>query len=83
MRTKVLTLTRLHGSVIRHSATNDDLVPLYKEWVMARLPTGERLGMPISLPLEEAFKALDESPQGTKNGDAVGPWHLRDAGGGN
>jgi glutamate/aspartate transport system substrate-binding protein len=32
---------------------------------MARLPTGERLGVPISLQLEEAFKALDDSPQGT------------------
>ena len=49
----------------RKLATNHDLVPLYKKWFMARLPTGERLGVPISLQLEEAFKALDDSPQGT------------------
>jgi ABC-type amino acid transport substrate-binding protein len=49
----------------RKLATNHDLVPLYQKWFMARLPTGERLGVPISLQLEEAFKALDDSPQGT------------------
>jgi len=49
----------------RKLATNHDLVPLYNKWFMARLPTGERLGVPISLQLEEAFKALDDSPQGT------------------
>ena len=49
----------------RKLATNHDLLPLYQKWFMARLPTGERLGVPISLQLEEAFKALDDSPQGT------------------
>lgn len=49
----------------RKLATNHDLLPLYKKWFMARLPTGERLGVPISLQLEEAFKALDDSSQGT------------------
>ncbi len=49
----------------RKLATNHDLVPLYKKWFMARLPTGERLDVPISLQLEEAFKALDNSSQGT------------------
>ena len=49
----------------RKLATNHDLVPLYNKWFMARLPTGERLGVPISLQLEEAFKTLDDSPQGT------------------
>jgi glutamate/aspartate transport system substrate-binding protein len=49
----------------RKLATNHDLVPLYQKWFMARLPTGERLGVPISLQLEEAFKALDDSSQGT------------------
>ena len=49
----------------RKLATNHDLVPLYKKWFMARLPTGERLDVPISLQLEEAFKALDDSSQGT------------------
>jgi len=49
----------------RKLATNHDLVPLYNKWFMARLLTGERLGVPISLQLEEAFKTLDVSPQGT------------------
>jgi glutamate/aspartate transport system substrate-binding protein len=49
----------------RKLATNHDLVPLYQKWFMARLPTGERLGVPISPQLEEAFKVLDDSSQGT------------------
>jgi glutamate/aspartate transport system substrate-binding protein len=48
----------------RKLATNHDLVPLYKKWFLARLPTGERMDVPMSLQLEEAFKALDDS-QGT------------------
>src|SRR6201997_539103 len=40
---------------------NHDLVPLYNKWFTARLPTGERLNVPISLQLEEAFKAMDDS----------------------
>jgi glutamate/aspartate transport system substrate-binding protein len=49
----------------RKLATNHDLVPLYQKWFMARLPTGERLGVAISPQLEEAFKVLDDSSQGT------------------
>jgi glutamate/aspartate transport system substrate-binding protein len=45
----------------RKLATNHDLLPLYNKWFMARLPTGERLGIPISPQLEESFKVLDES----------------------
>src|SRR5262249_35918437 len=37
----------------RKLATNHDLVPLYKKWFLARLPTGERLNIPMSLQLEE------------------------------
>jgi len=48
----------------RKLATNRDLVPLYNRWFLARLPTGERLNVPMSLQLEEAFKVLDDS-QGT------------------
>ena len=44
----------------RKLATNHDLVPLYKKWFVARLPTGERLGVAISPQLEEAFKVLDD-----------------------
>nr|GAJ31534.1 glutamate/aspartate periplasmic binding protein precursor [Bradyrhizobium sp. DOA9] len=45
----------------RKLGSNRDLVPLYKKWFTARLPTGERLNVPISLQLEEAFKAMDDS----------------------
>lgn len=46
----------------RKLGSNHDLVPLYNKWFTARLPTGERLNVPISLQLEEAFKAMDDSP---------------------
>jgi glutamate/aspartate transport system substrate-binding protein len=46
----------------RKLATGHDLVPLYNKWFMARLPTGERLGIDISPQLEEAFKVLDTAP---------------------
>lgn len=41
--------------------SNHDLVPLYNKWFIARMPTGERMNVPISLQLEEAFKAMDDS----------------------
>ena len=50
----------------RKLASNGDLVPLYNKWFMSRLPTGERLRVPMSLQLEEAFKVLDSS-SGTRN----------------
>ena len=37
-----------------------DLIPLYNKWFVARLPTGEKLGVAISPQLEEAFKVLDD-----------------------
>lgn len=46
----------------RRLATNQDLVPLYRKWFQARLPTGERLGIAISPQLEESFRVLDSSP---------------------
>jgi ABC-type amino acid transport substrate-binding protein len=46
----------------RRLATEQDLVPLYKKWFMARLPTGEKLAIDISPQLEESFRALDASP---------------------
>jgi glutamate/aspartate transport system substrate-binding protein len=45
----------------RRLATEHDLVPLYKKWFMARLPTGEKLAIDISPQLEESFRALDAS----------------------
>jgi len=44
----------------RRLATNHDLVPLYQKWLVDRLPTGERLGVPLSAELVHSFKMLDE-----------------------
>ena len=46
----------------RKLGSNHDLIPLYNKWFLSRLPTGERLNVPISPQLEEAFHALDDSP---------------------
>jgi len=51
---------------LRKLATNQDLVPLYNKWFLSRLPTGERLDVPLSAQLEEAFRALDDSPTGSR-----------------
>src|SRR6201985_2185856 len=45
----------------RRLGTNHDLVPLYNKWFVSRMPTGERMNVPISPQLEDAFKALDDS----------------------
>src|SRR3954451_13302909 len=49
----------------RKLGSNHDLIPLYNKWFVSRLPTGERLNVAISPQLEEAFKAMDDSPGGT------------------
>ncbi len=49
----------------RRLGSNRDLIPLYNKWFVARLPTGERMGVSISPQLEESFKALDDSAGGT------------------
>ena len=46
----------------RKLASNHDLVPLYNKWFLGRLPTGERLNVAMSPQLEDAFKAMDDSP---------------------
>ena len=46
----------------RKLGSNHDLIPLYEKWFMRRLPTGERLNVVISPQLEDAFKAMDDSP---------------------
>jgi len=51
---------------MRRLATNQDLLPLYRKWFLGRLPTGEKLGIPISPQLEAAFRVLDESPTGAR-----------------
>ena len=46
----------------RRLATNHDLVPLYEKWFLRRLPTGERLGVPIPPQLEQSFAMMNASP---------------------
>src|ERR1700749_1140298 len=48
----------------RKLGSNHDLIPLYNKWFVARLPTGERMNVGISPQLEDAFKAMDDSPSG-------------------
>src|ERR1700761_9524345 len=48
----------------RKLGTNHDLMPLYEKWFVRRLPTGERMNVAISPQLEDAFRALDDSPAG-------------------
>ncbi|MDN5000610.1 amino acid ABC transporter substrate-binding protein [Bradyrhizobium sp. GCM10027634] len=54
-------LSAVVDRAFRKLGSNHDLVPLYNKWFMARMPTGERMNVPISLQLEEAFKAMDDS----------------------
>src|SRR3954452_1781863 len=49
----------------RKLGSNRNLIPLYNKWFVSRLPTGEQLNVAISPQLEEAFKAMDDSPGGT------------------
>jgi glutamate/aspartate transport system substrate-binding protein len=49
----------------RKLGSNHDLIPLYNKWFVARLPTGERLNVAISPQLEDAFRAMDDSPTGS------------------
>jgi glutamate/aspartate transport system substrate-binding protein len=51
----------------RKLASNHDLVPLYNKWFLGRLPTGERLNVAMSPQLEDAFKAMDDSPSGNNS----------------
>jgi glutamate/aspartate transport system substrate-binding protein len=58
-------LTAVVDRTFRKLGSNRDLIPLYNKWFVARLPTGEKLNVAISPQLEEAFKALDDSPGGS------------------
>jgi ABC-type amino acid transport substrate-binding protein len=49
----------------RKLGSNHDLIPLYNKWFVARLPTGERMNIGISPQLEDAFRAMDDSPTGS------------------
>jgi glutamate/aspartate transport system substrate-binding protein len=58
-------LTAVVDRAFRKLGSNRDLIPLYNKWFVGRLPTGEKLGVSISPQLEEAFKAMDDSPGGS------------------
>ena len=58
-------LTAVVERAFRKLGSNRDLIPLYNKWFVARLPTGEKLNVAISPQLEEAFKAMDNSPGGS------------------
>jgi glutamate/aspartate transport system substrate-binding protein len=49
----------------RKLGSNHDLIPLYEKWFVRRLPTGERMNVAISPQLEDAFRAMDDSPAGS------------------
>jgi glutamate/aspartate transport system substrate-binding protein len=55
-------LTAVVERTFRKLGSNRDLIPLYNKWFVSRLPTGEKLNVAISPQLEEAFKAMDDSP---------------------
>src|SRR5215475_11683269 len=55
-------LTAVVERAFRKLGSNHDLIPLYNKWFVSRLPTGEKLNVAISPQLEEAFKAMDDSP---------------------
>src|SRR5580704_16864550 len=57
-------LTAVVERTFRKLGTNHDLIPLYNKWFVSRLPTGERLNVGISPQLEDAFRAMDDSPSG-------------------
>ena len=59
-------VARVVERAMRKLATNHDLLPLYKKWFVYRLPTGEKLNVPISPQLEDSFRLLDDSPGGDK-----------------
>src|SRR5438552_17907704 len=58
--------TAVVDRTFRKLGSGRDLIPLYNKWFMSRLPTGEKLGVAISPQLEEAFKAMDDSPGGRR-----------------
>ncbi len=49
----------------RELAANHDLVPVYHKWFVSRLPTGEKLGVPIAPELEQGFDVLDSTQGNT------------------
>src|ERR1700732_3835380 len=59
-------LTAVVERTFRKLGTNHDLVPLYHNWFVSRLPTGARRNVAIWPEREDAFKPLDDS-EGVSN----------------
>ncbi|EKZ96579.1 glutamate and aspartate ABC transporter periplasmic-binding protein [Cupriavidus sp. HMR-1] len=53
----------LVGKAVRDVITSGDMERLYKQWFMNKLPTGERLGIPMSAELEGIIDATPERPE--------------------
>ncbi|CAG9172728.1 Glutamate/aspartate import solute-binding protein [Cupriavidus laharis] len=47
---------------VRDLITTGELERLYKQWFMNRLPTGERLGIPMSAQLEDIIQSTPQQP---------------------
>ncbi|MGO4302585.1 amino acid ABC transporter substrate-binding protein [Cupriavidus sp. RAF12] len=48
---------------VRNVITSGDLERLYKQWFLSKLPTGERLDIPMSAQLEDIIQATPEQPE--------------------
>ncbi|MWL86973.1 amino acid ABC transporter substrate-binding protein [Cupriavidus sp. SW-Y-13] len=48
---------------VRDLITSGELERLYKQWFLNRLPTGERLGIPMSAQLEDIIAATPKEPE--------------------
>lgn len=48
---------------VRDLITSGELERLYKQWFMNKLPTGERLGIPMSAQLDDIIHATPEQPE--------------------
>jgi glutamate/aspartate transport system substrate-binding protein len=48
---------------VRDLMTSGELERLYKQWFVNRLPTGERLGIPMSAQLEDIIQSTPQQPE--------------------
>ncbi len=48
---------------VRNLITSGELERLYKQWFLSKLPTGERLDIPMSAQLEDIIQATPEQPE--------------------
>ncbi len=47
-------------SAVRELAVSGEIDRMYKQWFMNKLPTGERLGLPMSAQLDELIRAIPD-----------------------